>query len=76
MAYLLIDPPVSPLSTPAKIRVWIEELAARATDPLYSDPMVQKQLQHAIMEARDWLAATRPLPLAPESVLARQPANR
>jgi hypothetical protein len=76
MAYLLIDPPVSPLSTPARIRAWIEELAARATDPLYSDPMVQKQLQHAITEARDWLGAAHSLPAPPDSVLARQPVDQ
>lgn len=57
MAYMLIDPPVSPLSPPAKLQAWIEELAARAADPRYSDPFVQNQILQAITEAREWLCA-------------------
>lgn len=56
MAYMLIDPPVSPLSSPSKIQAWLDVLAARAADPLYSDPTVQKQIRRAIQEAREWLA--------------------
>ncbi len=57
MAYLLIDPPVSPLSPRGKIQEWLEELARWAEDPQYSDPYVRKQIQRAIAEARGWLAA-------------------
>lgn len=63
MAYMLIDPPVSPLSSPARIQAWLQELAARAADPRYSDPTIQKQIQHAIAEARDWLSPPPDLPL-------------
>lgn len=59
MTYLLIDPPVSPLSPRAKIQEWVEELARRAEDPQYSDPNVRRQIQHAIAEALDWLAAAQ-----------------
>lgn len=56
MAYLLIDPPVNPLSPRAKIQEWVEELARWADEPRYSDPFVRKQIQRAIEEAREWLA--------------------
>jgi hypothetical protein len=59
MAYLLIDPPVSPLSPRGKIQEWLEELARWAEDPEYSDPKVRKQIQGAMAEARRWLAATQ-----------------
>jgi hypothetical protein len=55
MAYLLIDPPVNPLSSPAKIRAWVDELGRWAKEPRYSEPDVHKQIQHAIEEARGWL---------------------
>lgn len=58
MAYLLIDPPVSPLSPPSRIQAWLDELAAWAEDPQHSDPAVRKQIQGAIDEARGWLADT------------------
>ena len=56
MAYLLIDPPVNPLSPPAKIQEWVEELGRWAKEPRYSDPRVRKQIQRAMEEARGWLA--------------------
>jgi hypothetical protein len=59
MAYLLIDPTVSPLSPPAKIQAWLEELARWAEDPHNSDPFVRRQIQDAIIEARSWLGASR-----------------
>ncbi|HEX6370077.1 MAG TPA: hypothetical protein VF006_14245 [Longimicrobium sp.] len=55
MAYLLIDPPVSPLSPPGKIQEWLDELGAWANDPRYSDPGVRTQIQRAIAKARSWL---------------------
>jgi hypothetical protein len=58
MAYLLIDPPVSPLSPPSKIQAWVDRLAAWAEDPQNSDPLVRKQIQSAIDEARGWLTDT------------------
>lgn len=75
MAYMLIDPPVSPLSSPARIQAWLEELAARAADPRYSDPTVQKQIQDAIAEAREWLGASREFPAPGAPVLVRQVGN-
>jgi|GEM_PF-4858843 len=73
MAYMLIDPPVSPLSSPVRIQAWLEELVARAADPQYSDPTVQKQIQHAIAEAREWLRYSRELRPLDASVV-RHPA--
>ena len=58
MTYLLIDPPVSPLSPPSKIQAWVDRLATWAEDPQNSDPLVRKQIQRAIDEARGWLADT------------------
>lgn len=60
MAYLLIDPPVNPLSPPAKIQEWVEELTRWSTEPRYSDPRVRTQIQRAIDEARSWLADALP----------------
>lgn len=55
MAYLLIDPPVTPLSPPGKIQEWLDELGTWVSDPRYSDPGVRTQIQRAISEARGWL---------------------
>lgn len=60
MAYLLIDPPVNPLSPPVKIQAWVDELARWAMEPRYSDPRVRTQIQRAIEEARSWLADAPP----------------
>lgn len=67
MAYLLIDPPVNPLSSPARIRAWVEELGRWAKEPRYSDPYVHKQIQRAIEEARGWL------PEAPAAIPSAHP---
>lgn len=75
MAYLLIDPPVSPLSPRRKIQEWLEELARWAEDPQYSDPDVRKQIQGAMAEARQWLAAARDLSSKSSRDLPRQAAE-
>lgn len=66
MAYLLIDPPVSPLSPRRRIQAWLEELARWAEDPQHSDPNVRRQIQSAIAEARQWLATAQNVPESPD----------
>jgi hypothetical protein len=75
MAYMLIDPPVSPLSSPEKIQAWLERLTAWAIDPRYSDPTVQKQIQGAMAEAREWLGEARAIPVPPTPGLTRPRIN-
>lgn len=56
MSYLLIDPPVSPLSPPTAIQGWIDDLLHMAQDPAYVNTPAEQQIAGALRQARAWLA--------------------
>jgi hypothetical protein len=56
MTYLLLDPPVNPLSPREKIETWIGRLEALAREPQYDEEQPREAIQSALREARAWLA--------------------
>jgi hypothetical protein len=76
MSYLLIDPPVSPLSSPSAIEGWIEDLLDMARDPAYANTPAEKQIALALSQARDWHARALQLESCPEQQTGRHTGSR
>jgi hypothetical protein len=66
MNYLLIDPPVSPLSPPAEIQGWIDELLHMAQDPSYVNTEAEKQIASALAQALSWQSQAQQLDRSPD----------
>jgi hypothetical protein len=54
---LLIDPSVTPYSSPARIQAWVERLEALLSDrEVREDPESVRAVEGYLVMARDWLS--------------------
>lgn len=56
--HLILDPPVSPLSPPEAIRLWIGELERLSAKPEYAVAPARDQIAAALSRARGWLGTS------------------